>query len=347
MVEWLETHSSSAASSVPDRAATARARWTKKVLSFGSTTSSTETERCTDLDKLDMAGVAADGVLALDGRTAGGYCGYVHVAQAARRGRQTFVKRYCRLEELVCRFYTSADEAEHGARPVGRHVIIAVHRVHARNKTFAVTDYEDRTVLLHTCLGADFEHWYSTFAGMVRVTQVAKPRPGGGSTRRATAVPCKEATRLCGVLQNAYRLRALTAPMLPSWSGGTSHESDGLVVRKDAEDCERSYTVWLYVQAPRWHHLVQRRQRLRQYFVFAGTTVSCFSVNKEGKRAAFTCTVTACNYDREQDASVVEVECGHPQRKLRLSSSTNDAESAVAATAEYIQAALATRTDYA
>uniref|UniRef100_M4BRF8 PH domain-containing protein n=1 Tax=Hyaloperonospora arabidopsidis (strain Emoy2) TaxID=559515 RepID=M4BRF8_HYAAE len=341
--EWLESHSSPGATSVPSRAATVRLRLTK-ALSFGSTTSSTATEqRCTDLNELDMEVAGANGVLALDS-TSGGYSGWVHVA-TSRPGRMTFVKRYCRLVELVCRFYASVEDAEQGLVSVGRHVVISVHRVQSRNKTFAFTDYEDCTVLLHTCMGADFEHWYGTFAAMVKVTQVAKARQEKGSARRATTELSKEATRLQVVLQRAYRLRALTAPMLSSRLGWNLHEPDELPpVLIDEEDLERTHTVWLYVHVPWWQHLLQRRQRVQRYFVFSGTNVSCFSVNKEGKRAMFTHIITACTYGSEQDPAVVEVEYGHPNRKLRLSSSTNDAESAVAATAKYIQRALASQT---
>lgn len=143
-------------------------------------------------------------------------------------------------------------------------------------------------------------------------------------------------------VEEAQRLRALTAPMsFSSLSLTTSGRPEGRElppVVVDEEDPECTHTVWLYVGAPWWRQLLLRRQRLRRYFVFSGTNVSCFRVNKEGKRATFTHTIASCLYNREQD--VLELGCGHPHRKLRLSSSTNDGRSAVAATAEYIQRAL-------
>lgn len=80
-VECLEASSSTVASSTDSRAmdvAAPRPRW-KKALSLGSTASSADTERCIDLDELDMDALAADGVLTLNSTT-GVYSGWVHVA---------------------------------------------------------------------------------------------------------------------------------------------------------------------------------------------------------------------------------------------------------------------------
>ncbi|GMF24492.1 unnamed protein product [Phytophthora lilii] len=324
----------------------ARPRW-KKALSLGSTASTEDTDRCTDLDELDLEALAADGVLALNAKT-GVYSGWVHVATSGV-GRATSAKRFCRLEELVCKFYTSAEDVEQRVRPVGRHVIISVRRVHSRNKTFAFTDYEDRTVLLHTCMGADFEHWYGTFAAVVKATQVAKTRAVSNAPayRRATTLSPRATTggrRYRTAMEEAQRLRALTAPMSLSSMNLTGsgrpqrRELPPIVV--DEEDPERTHTVWLYVQAPWWSKLLLRRQRLRRYFVFSGTNVSCFTVNKEGKRAVFSHSITSCSYNSEQDSSMLELECGHPHKKFRLGSSTNDGRHAVATTAKYIQRAL-------
>ncbi|GMF38185.1 unnamed protein product [Phytophthora fragariaefolia] len=348
-MERLEASASTVASSADSRAMATdvapRPRW-RKALSLGSSTSTDDSERCTDLDALDMEALAADGVLALDAKT-GAFSGWVHVS-ASGGGRASFCRRFCRLEELVCKFYASAEDAERRARPVGRHVIIAVRRVHSRNKTFEFSDYEDRSVLLHTCMGADFELWYGTFAAIVQATQVAKSRAGSSaaSYRRTTALTPRSTrggNRHHAELDEAQRLRALTAPMsMSSTTGSTTGPKSTTLppIVVDEDDPERTHTVWLYVEAPWWWKLLLRRQKVRRYFVFSGTTVSCFSVNKEGKGAMFTHTVTSCSYDSEQDASVLELECGNPHRKLRLSSNTNDGRSAVAATAKYVQTSL-------
>ncbi|KAE9020072.1 hypothetical protein PR003_g13172 [Phytophthora rubi] len=338
-MERVEASSSTVASSLDSRAMatdviTTRPRW-KKALSLGSTTSTTESERCTDLDELDMEALAADGVLTLHAKT-GVYSGWVHVATSG----VSFVKRFCRLEELVCKFYSSAEDADQRVRPVARHVIISVRRVHTRNKTFAFTDYEDRSVLLHTCMGADFERWFGTFAAIVKATQVAKT-PHNVHRRTTTLTPrsTRGGRRHQAAMEEAQRLRALTAPMSLSSVNLTRRvELPPIVV--DKEDPGRTHTVWLYVQAPWWWKLLLRRHKMRRYFVFSGATVSCFSVNKEGKRATFTHTITSCVYDSDKDANLLELECGNPHKKLRLSSNTNDGRSAVAATAKYVRSSL-------
>ncbi|KAG6608992.1 uncharacterized protein IUM83_12781 [Phytophthora cinnamomi] len=340
------TVASSTGNGMATDVAAPRPRW-KKALSLGSTTSTDDSERCTDLDELDMEAVAADGVLTLSPKT-GVYSGWVHVATSSAAGRVSFAKRFCRLEELVCKFYVSSEDVERRVKPVGRHVIISVRRVHSRNKAFAFTDYEDRSVLLHTCMGADFEHWYGTFAAIVKATQVAKTHSTLSCRRTTTVTPrsTRGGRRHQAALDEAQRLRALTAPMslssmnLTGFGRPQRTELPPIVV--DEDDPERTHTVWLYVQAPWWQKLLLRRQKMRRYFVFSGTNVSCFSVNKEGKRATFTHTITKCSYNCEQDASVLELECGNPHRKLRLSINSNDGRNAVVATAKYVQASLDT-----
>ncbi|KAG7381059.1 hypothetical protein PHYPSEUDO_006493 [Phytophthora pseudosyringae] len=343
MERALEASASTVASSTDGRAMDVpapRPRW-KKALSLGSTASSADTDRCTDLDALDLEALAADGLFALHPES-GAYSGWVHVATAGA----AFTKRFCRLEELVCRFYASAQDAKQRARPVGRHVIISVRREHARNKTFALTDYEDRTLLLHTCLGADFELWYGTFAAVVRATQVAKSRglDSASAYRRATTVapprPTRGARRLRAAVEEAQRLRALTVPAANGSLDGTATQAREAQPPMDGDDPERTHTVWLDMPAPWWRQLVLRRRKLRRYFVFSGTNVSCFSVNKEGKRAAFSRAISSCVHQSELEPTVVELECGRGLKKLRLSSSTEDGRNAVAATAKYIQRAL-------
>ncbi|OWY90733.1 hypothetical protein PHMEG_00041003 [Phytophthora megakarya] len=316
---------------------TTRPRW-KKALSLGSTASSADTDRCTDLDELDLEALAADGMLTRNAKT-GVYSGWVHVATSGT-GRVAFAKRFCRLEELVCKFYASAEDVEQRIRPVGRHVIISVRRVQAYNKTFAFTDYEDRTVMLHTCMGADFEHWYGTFAAIVKATQVTKSRNVNNTQevrRRTTVTPrsTRGGRRHQAVIEEAQRYRALTAPMSFSSVNSRSQERELPPIVVDEDDPERTHTVWLYVQAPWWRQVLGRH-RIRRYFVFSGTNVSCFSVNKEGKHATFSHTITSVLYNSE-DPEMIEVECG---RKLKLCSTTNDGQDAVAATAKYIRRAL-------
>ncbi|KAK1938272.1 hypothetical protein P3T76_009422 [Phytophthora citrophthora] len=330
-MECLEASSSTVASSTDSRAmdvTPTRPRW-KKALSLGSTTSSADTDRCTDLDDLDLEALAADGVLALNPKT-GVFSGWVHVATSSS-GHVAFTKRFCRLEELVCKFYTAAQDVEQRVRPVGRHVIISVKRDHSRNKTFSFTDYEDRTVLLHTCMGADFEHWYGTFAAIVRATQVAKAHD---VNRRATTVTPRSTRggrRHQTAVDEARRLRALTAPMSLSSVNLPTLNSELPPIEVDEDDPERTHNVWLYVQAPWWRKLL-KQQQIRRYFVFSGTNVSCFSVNKEGKRATFSYTIASyVNNDQS-----IELECGY--KKLQLSSTK---DGTVAETARYIQRALA------
>ncbi|KAG2777327.1 hypothetical protein PC129_g5485 [Phytophthora cactorum] len=342
-MECLEASSSTVASSTDSRAMdvpTTRPRW-KKALSLGSTASSADTDRCTDLDELDLEALAADGVLTLNSKT-GVYSGWVHVSTSGP-GRVAFAKRFCTLEELVCKFYVSSEDAEQRARPVGRHVIISVRRVLSRNKTFAFTDYEDRTVLLHTCIGADFEHWYGTFAAIVKATQVAKSREVPASRRATTVTPRARIGRRQRAVEEAQRLRALTMPELnsPLYSSISDRPQGRELppIAVDEDDPERMHTVWLYMQAPWWRQLLLKRRRMRRYFVFSGTNVSCFSVNKEGKRATFSHIITSCVYNSEHDPTVVELEYGNTHRKLRLSG-TSDGRNAVAATAKYILKAL-------
>jgi hypothetical protein len=134
----------------------------------------------------------------------------------------------------------------------------------------------------------------------------------------------------------------LTAPTLyGSLALGKPHERELPPIVVDEEDPERTHTAWLYVQAPWWRKLLLRRQRVRRYFVFSGTTVSCFSVNKEGKRASFTHTVTSCSYDPGRDPASLELECG-PHRKLRLGSKSDAGAAVVAATAKHVRRALDT-----
>ncbi|ETI56056.1 hypothetical protein F441_01298 [Phytophthora nicotianae CJ01A1] len=338
-MECIEASSSTVASSTDSRAmdvSMTRPRW-KKALSLGSTASSADTDRCTDLDELDLEALAADGVLTLNPKT-GIYSGWVHVSTSGP-GKVAFAKRFCRLEELVCKFYVSSEDAEQRAQPVGRHVIISVRRVHTHNKTFAFTDYEDRTVLLHTCIGADFEHWYGTFAAIIKATQVAKTH-NSSATRRTTAfTPTARVGRNHRAAEE--RLRALTMPELNSPLNSTASDRpqgrELPPIAVDENDPERTHTVWLYIQAPWWRQLL--RKRIRRYFVFSGANVSCFSVNKEGKRATFSHTITSCVYNSEQDATSIELEYGNTHRKLRLCG-TNDGRNAVVATAKYIQNAL-------
>ncbi|KAG7396037.1 hypothetical protein PHYBOEH_002860 [Phytophthora boehmeriae] len=320
------TEASSVASASP-MAAAPRRRW-KKALSLASATS---TERCTDLEELDMDAVIADGALT---HSRNGYCGYIHVAYMTKAGHISFVKRFCRLEELVCKLY----ESEKHLSPLNRHVIISVKREQSRNKSFSFVDYEDRTVLLHTCMGADFELWFGTFAAIVKTTQVAKSRVVETKNRRrtnrraTTSTPRKNAAKV----HENQRFRALTAPDLVTAEGWVedSREQEQVAVLVDQDDPERTHTAWLYVQAPWWRQILFRRQHLRRYFVFSGTSVSCFSVNKEGKRSMFTYTMTACTYGND----VLELECGN-LHKLRLHGS-NSNTTAVAATAKYVRKAL-------
>lgn len=307
-----------------------RPRW-KKALSLGSATS---TERFTDLDELDMEALAADGALTRNPRT-GVYSGWVHVATAGT-GRVAFEKRFCRLEELVCKFYAEERDFEQRIRPVNRHVIISVRRVHSRNKTFVFTDYEDRTVMLHTTMGADFELWYGTFAAVVKETQVAKTRGVGRNPRRATTTTPRStgAYRRQASADDAQRLRALTAPTFfasTSWLRPDRPQDELPPIVVDEDDPERTHTAWFYMEAPWWRKLLLRRRHLRRYFVFSGATVSCFSVNKEGKRALFTYTITACS---EPAPTLLELDCGS-LHTLRLHSN-----SSAAATATYIRRAL-------
>ncbi|KAF4149279.1 hypothetical protein GN958_ATG01590 [Phytophthora infestans] len=342
-MECLEASSSTVASSTDSRVMDVpamRPRW-KKALSLGSTASSADTDRCTDLDELDLEALTADGVLTLNSST-GVYSGWVHVSTSGP-GRVAFAKRFCRLEELVCKFFESSEDAEHRARPVGRHVIISVRRVHSRNKTFAFTDYEDRTVLLHTCIGADFEHWYGTFAAIVKATQVAKSHDVAASRRATIVTPRARIGRRQRAVGEAQRLRALTMPEMNSpLALSTPNRPQGrelppLVM--DERDPERTHTVWLYVQAPWWRQLLLKRKRMRRYFVLSGVNISCFSVNKEGKLATFSHTISSCVYNSEQDPTVLELDYGNTHKKLHLSG-TNDGRSAVAATAKYIKKAL-------
>lgn len=232
-----------------------RPRW-KKALSLGSVTS---TERCTDLDELDMEALAADGALTRNPRT-GVYSGWVHVATAGT-GRVAFEKRFCRLEELVCKFYAEERDFEQRIRPVNRHVIISVRRVHSRNKTFVFTDYEDRTVMLHTTMGADFELWYGTFAAIVKETQVAKTRGTGRNPRRATTTTptANGAYRRQASADDAQRLRALTAPTFfasTSWLRSDRPQDELPPIVVDEDDPERTHTAWFYMEAPWWRKLL-------------------------------------------------------------------------------------------
>ncbi|RLN37563.1 hypothetical protein BBJ28_00005698 [Nothophytophthora sp. Chile5] len=313
------------------RPSAARRVW-RKALSMGSTTSTTSppsvalTERVTDLDTLDLE--RDDGRLTFDPQS-GAYSGWLYVAEgdaSASSGYVAFVKRFCRLQELVCKFYASASDAPCVCEPVARHVVISVTRVTSRNKAFAFVDHADATVLLHVARGADFERWVGTFAAVVKATQVAKPRAFSHAP---------------GLLPrpSAPRLRAFTAPMSLA-SRHSNSDMSLLPVAVDEKDPHRTLAVWLDIQAPWWHHLLPGRQRMRRrYLVFSGASLSCFSVNKEGQEAEFTRIVTSYRYDCTQDAAMMELSWTKPHGKLQLRSTNSN--STVSTVAEHLQTALA------
>ncbi|RLN84795.1 hypothetical protein BBJ28_00020280 [Nothophytophthora sp. Chile5] len=309
------------------RPSAARRVW-RKALSMGSTTSTTSspsvalTERITDLDTLDLE--RDDGRLSFDPQS-GAYSGWLYVAEG-NSGCVAFVKRFCRLEELVCKFYASAMDASCPCEPVARHVVISVTRVTSRNKAFAFVDHADATVLLHVARGADFERWVGTFAAVVKATQVSKPRA-------FSLAP--------GLLPrpSAPRLRAFTAPM--SLASRPNNSDMALFpVAVDEKDPRRTLAVWLDIQAPWWHHLLPGRQRMRRrYLVFSGASLSCFSVNKEGQEAEFTRIVTSYRYDCTRDVAMMELSCTKPHGKLQVRSTSSN--STLSTIAEYLQTALA------
>lgn len=301
-----------------------------------------DSTRCTDLAAIDMETLLEANLLSYD-KQEGVFSGWIHVAEMpanvhcgasssssamapmrqaerkkARKMRQKLVfhRRYCRLRELICTFYASDDPI---SDPLDRHVIISVERVHDRNKGFQFLDYEDREILLYTTLGADFEEWYEAFASAVRKTQVSKSRVDGGGQpqeqhrrRHGTTTAGTGAARVGA--SHLETERSLTDGYLLQKTNSTV--SNNSVLDDDDELLldDRTHTSWLYLQYPWW----KLHRRSRRYFVLSGTTLSCFSVNKEGQLADFTTTIVAFAYAPEKDPFAVDVTCASG-KTLRLS----------------------------
>lgn len=189
----------------------------------------------------------------------GEFSGWLHVAPVTGRRLAAFERRFCRLRKLVCTFYETENEAL-ALAPCSNHIVVAVERVHERNKTLRITDHDHQQLLVHSALGADFEAWAAAFANAVRHTHVSKSPI---ATRQQWAL-----------LDENHRSPTATAASLA-----------------DDDLDERTHTVWLFLHSPWW---TLRRRRARRYFVLSGVTLSCFRVNTEGHVADFSVRLVAC-----------------------------------------------------
>lgn len=300
-----------------------------------------DTSRPTDLNELDLHSLVEASLLSYDKQDSE-FSGWIHVADTTsmtqssashtsstpiatrktrhKQQRLVFRKRFCRLRELICTFHES-DAPVHAASPIAHHVVIAVERVHERNKTFALTDYEDRRVVLHTTLGADFEEWFAAFATAVRKTQVSKARAIeaiedqhaelSASRHRAAAAAYKR-------FRSATASHDHTASSVSPADAAPSDRDSDVDVIDDEHLNERTHTAWLDLHSPWWK---LRRRRVRRYCVLSGTTLSCFSVNKEGHLADSTHQLVALQYNAVRDPFAVIVRCASG-KTLLLSRST-------------------------
>lgn len=252
-------------------------------------TSSQRRQRLSDPAALDAQLLRAN-ALAFD-KQSGEFSGWLHVAdvtQLRKRRAPELQQRFCRLRELECAFYETSKAK---APPFTTHVIVAVARVHERNKTLLLTDHADRRLLLHSALGADFEQWFDAFAGAVRSTRVAK-----------SPIEAQEAQRRELGLELGFGLDQRCR--VPTAASDAHDELD-----------ERTRAVWLYLHSPWW---TLRRRRARRYLVLSGVTLSCFRVNKEGYVADFVVRLAGCEFDRERNPREVRV-ISESGKMLRLS----------------------------
>ncbi|DAZ98266.1 TPA: hypothetical protein N0F65_008951 [Lagenidium giganteum] len=262
----------------------------------------------------------------------GVFSGWIYVQSSPpnikqqHKARCSFTRRFCRLRELVCTFYTTENPFE---VPVEQHVIISVERLHMINKGFMFKNHEDSTVWLHTTQLANFEDWYNAFAAVVRQTRIAKPRAvssesfGRQRVRRAKRKAERRAAERMAALPECTddRQRSFTEPD-PVTPGLTDPEASNVSQDQDdevsADDLTRTHASWFYVQQPWW----RLRHRSRRYIVLSGTTVSCFTLNKDGHPAEFVRSVQSVAYNPETDPLSVELHCGQA-RPLRLSATSS------------------------
>lgn len=302
-----------------------------------TTASATAVTRATDLGELDMRALMEESALVYDERK-GVFSGWIHVATPEttqlllspgtetatstsswmwrrlcwRSNRPAFERRFVRLRELVCSFYEADDR---DVPPMDKFVIISVERVHHVNKGFLFTDHEDRTVLLHMTMTADFDDWYNAFASAVSNARVAKPR----SKTHAHLEPHKttthdDATTTTAALENRRRrftdgwLMARPAPPPPRPPSPPQPLEASILAmsatgRRLGPPPVRTVTIWLSLHYKWWG----LGRRVRRYFVLSGTWVSCFAWNQEGQVSKFTRCMTEFRFDPAVDPMAVEI----------------------------------------
>lgn len=238
-----------------------------------------------------------------------------------RSNRPVFERRFVRLRELVCSFYEADDR---DVPPLDKFVIISVERVHHVNKGFLFTDHEDRTVLLHMTMAADFDDWYNAFASAVSNARVAKPRskthahlePHKPTTHDSTTT-MMENNRRRGFTDGWLMARPASTPprlLSPPQPLEASNLSMSATGRRIGPPPVRTVTIWLSLHYKWWG----LGRRARRYFVLSGTWISCFAWNQEGQVSKFTRCMTEFQFNPAVDPMAIEI-CFADGAKVRLS----------------------------
>lgn len=251
-----------------------------------------------DLHRFDMQSCKDSARLHFDEDT-GVYSGWLYVATEGssraittgpafsrqwkwkKSSRPVFHRRFMRLQELLCSFYDSDEDL---TQPIEQYLILSVDRVFCVNMGFSFTDYDDRTVLVHTSMAADTDLWFDAFDGAVRTTRVSKStlhsEHSNANTPAANGFP----------------------PQSPSYESRVStYLSESLRRTKAALDEEkrldvaRTHSTWLHLHFKRPFGKKDRVER--RYLVLSGTVLSCFAWNKEGELAEFTNRVSGYTYN--------------------------------------------------
>lgn len=246
-----------------------------------------------DLLRFDMQSCKDSARLHYDEDT-GVYSGWLYVATAAssqaivtgplisrqwkwkRSSRPEFHRRFMRLQELLCSVYDSDEDL---TQPIEQYLILSVDRVYCVNKGFSFTDYDDRTVLVHTSMTADTDLWFDAFDSAVRTTRVSKSRSSANTPAASKGFPSP----------------STPSPFHESRASTYRGESKAVLDKEERHDVARTHSTWLHLHFKR--SLGKKDRVERRYLVLSGAVLSCFAWNKEGELAEFTRRVSGYTYN--------------------------------------------------
>lgn len=256
-----------------------------------------------DLLRFDMQSCKDSARLHYDEDT-GVYSGWLYVATAAssraittgpllsrqwkwkRSSRPEFHRRFMRLQELLCSVYASDDDL---TQPLEQYLILSVDRVHCVNQGFSFTDYDDRTVLVHTSMTADTDLWFDAFDSAVRTTRVSKSPPRSHTHSSAKTPATGKGFPSPSTPNPFYESRA------SMYLSESSRRTKALMEEEERLDVARTHSTWLHLHFKRSFGKKARVER--RYLVLSGTVLSCFAWNKEGELAEFTHRVSGYTYN--------------------------------------------------